>query len=430
MVLGSGNFFAPSVGSFQVPVVAPDVDPDEGQLMTVCFNPAWLPFVLGALQQLTLQATWSGDDAAVLLAQSRAQTLLAMVGSPDGGCSDVVCFSGLRYDADTDTVQQTFDGGMSYVDNPGADPRHATPFQFPPVGGDDPKCQAAARMTRFISDLISEVISVVDTAGEAEGLAALLLALFVELGPFGILIDLVLALAAILFGAGSLALADAFTSTVYDTLTCIFFCNVESDGSVTAADVSAILDQVNTQIGGLVYDVLAAMFFLMGEVGLSNAGTIGDPLTPDCSGCTDCAYCVSYSAADGWGDWEARDGNATFDGTNWVSVVSGANVICSIKLMLASAINVGHVEVTFNAGDVAGGGFRGVYFNDMASVPPSASTDLCPFAGVNECTLDYSYTTDYIGMNVDSSPSASTNYITKVVVRGTGTPPPGGTACV
>jgi hypothetical protein len=39
-------------------------------------NCAWLPFVRGALQQLLLQATWSGDLAAVDLAQQRAFNLI------------------------------------------------------------------------------------------------------------------------------------------------------------------------------------------------------------------------------------------------------------------------------------------------------------------------------------------------------------------
>lgn len=353
MVLGSGNPFAPSVGSFQVPVTPPDIDPDEGELLTVCFNAAWLPFVLGALQQLTLQATWSGDDDTVLLAQSRAQMLLAMVGSPDGGCNDTVCFTGMRYDTETDQVQQTFDGGSTFVDQSAADPRHNTAFEFPPNTAGDPKCQGAANLTRFISDLIAQVIAVVDTAGEAEGILALLLALFVELGPFGILIDLVLGLAAVLFGAGSLALADAFTNTVFDQLTCIFFCHMEADGSVTAADLTAILSDINTQIGGLVYTVLSAMFFLMGEVGMSNAAATGSA-PADCSGCECCP-----------------------EGTDWC------------QTLFSQPVNADGGFTTDN-GDNSWSGNFGHFFNNAGSPPPDnygwATSQLNRSAGIEHLT--------------------------------------------
>jgi len=45
--------------SFNFPVQAPDVDPDTGVFVSVCFNPAWLPYVIGCVKQLTNPATWS-----------------------------------------------------------------------------------------------------------------------------------------------------------------------------------------------------------------------------------------------------------------------------------------------------------------------------------------------------------------------------------
>ena len=286
MALGYNNPFAPSVGSFRVPVVAPTSDPDSGSQITVCFSADWLPFVIGALQQLALQATWQGDDSAILAAQDRAQLLIAMFGSSDGGCGSTVCIPNLRYDSDSDQVQETYDGGETWVDQPAADPRHATNFRFPVVVADDPQCKAAANMTRYISDLIDQVLATIGVAGTAEGLLAIILPLIIELGPFGVLIDLVLGLCFVLFGAGAAAIEAAFTSGVYDTLTCIFYCNIGADGRVTAAQLTQILSDVNDQIGGLVYTVLSGMFLLMGEVGLGNAGTIGDA-PADCSGC-DC----------------------------------------------------------------------------------------------------------------------------------------------
>jgi len=54
--------FKPQQSSFENPVVIPSSDPDEGELTTVCFSTAWLPYVLGALSQLQQRDTWIGTD--------------------------------------------------------------------------------------------------------------------------------------------------------------------------------------------------------------------------------------------------------------------------------------------------------------------------------------------------------------------------------
>lgn len=320
MVFGADQPFPPSVGSFQVPVVAPDSDPDEGDQVTVCFSATWLPLVIGALQQLTLQATWQGDTATIQAAQDRAQLLIAMFGGDVGGCTGSVCIKGLIYDSDCDCIKQTLDGGETYFENPGADPRHNTAYQFPPVEADDPRCQAAANQARYFSDLIDQVVLIVDTAGTAEGVMAIILPFVVELGPFGILIELVLGVAFTLFSAGALAISSAFTSTVFDDLTCIFYCNISLDGSVTADQLSTINSQVIDAFPGLVSTVLGGMFLLMGEVGLSNAGTIGDA-PADCDDCG-CAWCSNQDATNLLDEWIPHAFGAqpvaTWDGTKWV----------------------------------------------------------------------------------------------------------------
>jgi len=128
-----------------------------------------------------------------------------------------------------------------------------------------------------------------------------LMPLFVELGPFAILIDLGAALASTLLGAGAAAISAAFTNDVYDTLTCIFYCAIEADGSVTPDDLVEILDQISSQIGGLVEAVMSAMLFLTGEVGLSNEGTLGDA-PADCDAC-DCGWCLEFDFKTGLHGW-------------------------------------------------------------------------------------------------------------------------------
>lgn len=68
-------------GSFERPVPLVFVDPCAEPTVTVRINRQWIPYVLGALQQLVLQATWKTDDPAALwLVQQRAMSLLSCVG--------------------------------------------------------------------------------------------------------------------------------------------------------------------------------------------------------------------------------------------------------------------------------------------------------------------------------------------------------------
>jgi len=65
------------IPSFRAPVPAPTVEPTDAPLVSVCFNYDWLPYVLGALTQLTLQSTWSGfNDPPDALAMRRGASLM------------------------------------------------------------------------------------------------------------------------------------------------------------------------------------------------------------------------------------------------------------------------------------------------------------------------------------------------------------------
>ena len=74
-MFNSNDPYAHPVGSFAEPVSPPLVDPDEGDLVSVAFNPAWLPYIEGSLNQLQLQSTWAGSPEDIYLAQQRAANL-------------------------------------------------------------------------------------------------------------------------------------------------------------------------------------------------------------------------------------------------------------------------------------------------------------------------------------------------------------------
>lgn len=206
----------------------------------------------------------------------------------------------LRYDDTTDEVQQTYDDGVTWVDQPGQDPRHATVFQFPPIVADDPRCQAAANMSKGIGDFLHGISGIVGTATNAESMLTVIIAgvavFFPEGAAIGVLAFLALDFASTILAETFTAIDAAFTSTVYDTLTCIFYCHIASDGTVSTDQLSAILADINTLIGGLVYTVLSGYFFLVGEVGLTNMGAKGDA-PADCGGCA-CGWAVEWIFGD------------------------------------------------------------------------------------------------------------------------------------
>jgi hypothetical protein len=71
--------FASPVGSFQIPVPPPPLGGGSCNKLRIEFDAGWLPYVIGALQQLTLQATWIGDKATVIDTQRRAAAIIASV---------------------------------------------------------------------------------------------------------------------------------------------------------------------------------------------------------------------------------------------------------------------------------------------------------------------------------------------------------------
>lgn len=74
--------WTPPVSSFEKAVVPPSVDPDEGELTTVCFSLEWLPYVLGALSQLTQRSAWVGTDDEISDAIALSSALMVLFDQP------------------------------------------------------------------------------------------------------------------------------------------------------------------------------------------------------------------------------------------------------------------------------------------------------------------------------------------------------------
>lgn len=196
----------------------------------------------------------------------------------------------LRWNPDTNTVQQTPDGGSTWIDNPSADPRAGAGFQLPPRGGSDPQCNAAENMTVKLKGMVNIFEAELSQLQSVNALVDLVLVFLPEVG---IVLEALLAATELVLTIGSSAISAAFTDDQWDIVKCILYCDIASDGTVDQTRFDKILDDMHIQNSTVVYDVLYTLFTLsLGVNGITNAGATGDAVG-DCSGCA-CEWCYEW----------------------------------------------------------------------------------------------------------------------------------------
>lgn len=196
-------------------------------------------------------------------------------------------------------IQSSTDGGITWEDDPAADPRLTAP-RFPPLPGEDgnvKKCTAANNAAGQIKIAADQLIA---DSGAWAGLTALIgillgvLAFLSIIGSGGILTPFVVTLAGTLLGAGSAAFNAAMTEDVYNRLVCTFYCNMQEDGSFTEGNLADIHDALQTTETGIAQEYLEELINMIGSVGLTNMGrTSGGSVSYDCAEC-DCGEGCGY----------------------------------------------------------------------------------------------------------------------------------------
>jgi len=115
----TGPFLA--LSPFRTPVPLPTQDPDGSPNIAVTIACSWLPYIRGALFALTMQYTWpQGDPDAVLLAQQRAMSLIALFVECSEPIPPISCNYDIADSPDGWTItspydQGTYTGGQGYV---------------------------------------------------------------------------------------------------------------------------------------------------------------------------------------------------------------------------------------------------------------------------------------------------------------------------
>jgi hypothetical protein len=275
--------------------------------------------------------------------------------------SDVTPTS-LRWNPDTNTVQQTPDGGATWIDTPTLDPRAGTGYKLPARTSSDPRCDAAENMVVKLQSMVG--IFEADLA-QLQAVNAIVDIVLVFLPEVGIVIEALLAAVEFLLTIGADVISAAFTDDQWQIVRCILYCDIASDGTVDQARFDKILDDMHAQASTVVYDVLYTIFTLsLGVNGVSNAGATGDAVG-DCSECV-CGWCYHFDASSGFADWTGENfagAVSTWDGTQWVGALEGDTFVVWVSLAVSGAPTFTDAAITAVTGD----GNRAIFLNGDGS---------------------------------------------------------------
>jgi len=328
---------------------------------------------------------------------------------------------GVRYDLDTDTVQTLIDG--TWVNTPELDPRTAISGLYPPLGtGDTARCNAAAGMVAKIKSIVDYRIAVADQTLLVSGIVAILMLFF---APLGLLVELVWALAELMLAISAIDMADAFTSTFYDDLTCYFFCELDNSGRLRDGALDRIFAKVNDNYPGDAYDVFTNIVAVLGYIGLDNAGATSEE-TGDCGDCTDCDDCPNTTSLAGdynfesshvAGPWNLNpDGSpGTWTGSNWAtsawpSTPSAAITALAVKGKITNiSIYVRACQLTgINVAFVADG-------TSTSSGTQNQSANGCAVSGAHTFTPSVPVCADRVDITITTA-SVGNGAISRIII--------------
>jgi len=276
---------------------------------------------------------------------------------------DEVTPANIRYNDATDAVQQSSDGGTTWNDAPGLDPRSADSFRVPDNSTGAPQCNACANMVAYLQSLVALDISNAEMVGIVAGFVTVLLP---EIPVIGWIIDAVILAAETIIALGATAISSAFTSDVYDALLCTFVAHTDAEGQMSDAQNVAFINEVFAAYSSTVYDVVLAHNLTLGAVGWSNAGALGEITDADCSACSSWCITVDLTSFDGGftiDQLSAQNAGVWTDGVGWqqTSVIVDVGIgiyyqILGLGLNLGSETALTHIteEFTFTAGVIAG----------------------------------------------------------------------------
>jgi hypothetical protein len=405
--------------------------PDDTSCWTIPVpnDGAWQAILLGLLQTLVDEGAWQQYEGAISQEEAAARwsdMFEEFLFNSLVGCGATPP-PGIRYNPDDDDVEiQEPDG--TWVANPAADPRHSLSNEFPPLDSDDPRCDAAANMVAWLHSFVDTLQTVKDETGI---IASFFLDVLEILWGAGIFLSLITLLVESLLFIGLDAVLDAFTDMVYDQLLCIFDCNIGTDGSVSAVQLTDINTAIDSEIGGTAATVLHGILFIMGEVGLSNVGATGTQVG-SCNDCG-CGWHACFPVSEDAGIWSIIGSNGEYSaGFHVVTVFVSGNPLRPRRQVYITtdldSCTLTKVKVTFSAtyGDLLGGfSTNGIWVNNFGTQLAETETGApspVVWSGTQPSTVSVQ-----LNLGTGASDSGSVNLgdgtITFIDLYGDGDPP-------
>jgi hypothetical protein len=270
--------------------------PDELTPDTFCLciqvpnNPIWIHTFVGLLAQPTYWFNWDRDEArsGKILAQYWTKLFDQIDWSTMSCCCDQPPAI-FRY-TDDGVYQISFDSGATWTDAPGYDYRNTSTIFPPPssIGITNTKCQAADGVVATIKVELVQALDETFAAAQILALIAAILLAILSAGSLAAFTPLITAIGAAILDVGVSATQAAFTDDVWNRFRCNIYLHMDSDTSINAAGVAAVLAQLLVDETGIVQTVLYGMVNAAGVVGITNMirSNRGDP-DANCDDC-DC----------------------------------------------------------------------------------------------------------------------------------------------
>lgn len=254
---------------------------------TYCLSDAHVQMILAHLDLFGWRTRWYSSTNTIDM-----QTILDLQGSLASALMNPCCNdtppSLFRFTI-TGVLQISIDNGTTWQDAPQFDPRNNSP-QFPPVDspdGDDKKCVAAEGMKTLIKEQVGDNL----TDGMSRYTLSQLISDWIRTyidtsNPFTALITIAVNQ---IFALIIAVLRPALTDAVYETLKCIFYCNMGDDASFNDSQWTQVRSDITDQIGGIAGIFFEHLVFLLGVVGLTNLARSEAVTTATCDcSCGNC----------------------------------------------------------------------------------------------------------------------------------------------
>ena len=465
-------------GSFEIPEIPPTYEPDAEPLVCLpAINQHWLPYVMGALDQLRNPSSWIvADDDAMYTTLARVSKLREMIGiraecmsyqlqftegcalqfSLDGGTTwaDVagwdtnfpVCNppqTELRF-TDGCELQDSFDGGATWAavtgwgTNFGPCVQSHTPvIGLPPNPGDQTGDQLACSIAAYLTQ--SVLLGAMNKAVEAVNTDLTLLtfgASVLTLIPEFILVAAAYDAFSTIYGIiaeGTLSdYESALTNTaLWADVQCCLYTQIKTDGFVTPANFGAIESCVAgiTSAPSDVISAIGSFLSSLGATGLAQLSQIAGLETgADCTACGE--YCRTWDFTTGSLEWSevSAGGWSSAGGGGWYAETGSLYTALDFATTTdSSSPTVTSVHIEGDCGGTAGSTWeRVIQYNTDGSVVP------LPMGPFTDITVDLTgLVVNKLRLTIYSDGSSAGTIIRRVTVHGPGEPPAwnGSVAC-